>query len=66
MGGTSTDVVRYSGALEHVFESTISEITIQTPQLAISTVAAGGGSMLFWEGKTFRAGPSSAGAIPGK
>ena len=65
VGGTSTDVVRYSGILEHVFESTISEITIQTPQLNIRTVAAGGGSMLFWEKGLFRVGPNSAGANPG-
>ncbi|KAI1610296.1 Hydantoinase B/oxoprolinase-domain-containing protein [Exophiala viscosa] len=65
MGGTSTDVARYAGALEHIFESTIAEVTIQTPQLDINTVAAGGGSMLFWENGLFKVGPSSAGADPG-
>ena len=65
VGGTSTDVVRYSGEFEHVFESTISDITIQTSQLNVNTVAAGGGSMLFWDKGLFKVGPSSAGAKPG-
>ncbi|KAJ5740681.1 Hydantoinaseoxoprolinase N-terminal [Penicillium malachiteum] len=65
MGGTSTDVARYAGALEHIFESTIAQVTIQTPQLDINTVAAGGGSMLFWENGLFKVGPHSAGAHPG-
>ncbi|KAL5334404.1 Hydantoinase B/oxoprolinase-domain-containing protein [Aspergillus crustosus] len=65
MGGTSTDVARYSGALEHIFESTIAEVTIQTPQLDINTVAAGGGSILAWENGLLKVGPSSAGANPG-
>lgn len=65
MGGTSTDVARYAGSLEHIFESTIAQVTIQTPQLDINTVAAGGGSMLFWENGMFKVGPHSAGAHPG-
>ncbi|KFA71071.1 hypothetical protein S40288_05544 [Stachybotrys chartarum IBT 40288] len=65
MGGTSTDVARYSGAFEHIFESTIAEVTIQTPQLDINTVAAGGGSILVWENGLLKVGPSSAGANPG-
>ncbi|CAH0044703.1 unnamed protein product [Clonostachys solani] len=65
MGGTSTDVARYSGSLEHIFESTIAEVTIQTPQLDINTVAAGGGSILSWENGLLKVGPSSAGANPG-
>jgi 5-oxoprolinase (ATP-hydrolysing) len=65
MGGTSTDVARYSGALEHIFESTLAEVTIQTPQLDINTVAAGGGSILSWENGLLKVGPSSAGANPG-
>jgi 5-oxoprolinase (ATP-hydrolysing) len=43
MGGTSTDVSRYGGELEHVFETQTAGVTIQSPQLDISTVAAGGG-----------------------
>lgn len=65
MGGTSTDVSRYGGSLEHVFESTTAEVTIQSPQLDINTVAAGGGSMLFWQNGLFKVGPQSAGANPG-
>lgn len=65
MGGTSTDVARYAGSLDHVFESTIAEVTIQTPQLDINTVAAGGGSILSWENGLFKVGPGSAGANPG-
>lgn len=65
MGGTSTDVARYAGSLEHIFESTLAEVTIQTPQLDINTVAAGGGSILRFESGLLKCGPSSAGADPG-
>ncbi|KAF3762591.1 putative 5-oxoprolinase [Cryphonectria parasitica EP155] len=65
MGGTSTDVSRYGGTLEHVFECTTAEIQIQTPQLDVNTVAAGGGSILFWSNGLFKVGPQSAGAYPG-
>ncbi|EPY52713.1 oxoprolinase [Schizosaccharomyces cryophilus OY26] len=65
MGGTSTDVSRYGGAYEHVFETTTAGVTIQSPQLDINTVAAGGGSRLFWKHGLFVVGPESAGAHPG-
>ncbi|GAB4819425.1 hypothetical protein N2152v2_006471 [Parachlorella kessleri] len=65
MGGTSTDVSRYAGAYEHVFESTTAGVTIQAPQLDINTVAAGGGSRLFFRSGVFQVGPESAGAHPG-
>lgn len=65
MGGTSTDVSRYDGKLEHTFENTISGVTIMAPQLDINTVAAGGGSILFWRHGLFVVGPESAGAHPG-
>ncbi|CAG9792777.1 unnamed protein product [Diatraea saccharalis] len=65
MGGTSTDVSRYAGSLEHVHEATTAGVTIQAPQLDINTVAAGGGSMLFFRSGLFVAGPESAGAEPG-
>lgn len=65
MGGTSTDVSRYAGQLEHVFETTISGVAIQAPQLDIHTVAAGGGSALVLDGGAFRVGPESVGAHPG-
>lgn len=65
MGGTSTDVSRYNGTLEHIFETTTAEVTIQSPQLDINTVAAGGGSILFWRKGLFAVGPESASAHPG-
>ena len=66
MGGTSTDVSRYDGSeFEHVFENTIAGVTLMTPQLDINTVAAGGGSMLFFRNGLFIVGPDSAGANPG-
>jgi 5-oxoprolinase (ATP-hydrolysing) len=65
MGGTSTDVSRFSGRYEHVFTNIVNQIHLSTPQLDISTVAAGGGSMLFWKNSMFVVGPESAGAHPG-
>ncbi|KAH8430648.1 uncharacterized protein LDX57_008311 [Aspergillus melleus] len=65
MGGTSTDVSRYGGQLETVFESTTAGVTIQSPQLDINTVAAGGGSTLQWKNGLFAVGPESASSHPG-
>lgn len=66
MGGTSTDVSRYGqGRYDHVFETTTAGVTIQSPQLDINTVAAGGGSRLFFRNGLFTVGPESAGAHPG-
>ncbi|KAM4064585.1 hydantoinase b/oxoprolinase domain-containing protein [Hirsutella rhossiliensis] len=65
MGGTSTDVSRYAGAYDHVFETTTAGIAIQSPQLDIHTVAAGGGSILGWKNGLFHVGPDSASAHPG-
>ncbi|EHL00432.1 hypothetical protein M7I_3718 [Glarea lozoyensis 74030] len=65
MGGTSTDVSRFGGRYEHVFETTTAGVTIQSPQLDINTVAAGGGSQLFFKNGLFVVGPESAGAHPG-
>ncbi|XP_015431723.1 PREDICTED: 5-oxoprolinase [Dufourea novaeangliae] len=65
MGGTSTDVSRYGGSYEHVYESTTAGVTIQAAQLDVNTVAAGGGSMLFFRSGLFEVGPQSAGAHPG-
>lgn len=64
-GGTSTDVSRFAGSLEHIYETVVSQVSLQTPQLDISTVAAGGGSMLFWKNGMFVVGPESAGSDPG-
>jgi 5-oxoprolinase (ATP-hydrolysing) len=65
MGGTSTDVSRFGGKYEHVFETTTAGVTIQTPQLDINTVAAGGGSILSYRNGLLAVGPESAGAHPG-
>ncbi len=65
MGGTSTDVSRFAGEFDHVFESSTAGVTVQAPQLDINTVAAGGGSMLFFRAGLFAVGPESAGAHPG-
>ena len=66
MGGTSTDVSRFgSNRYDHVFETTTAGVTIQSPQLDINTVAAGGGSRLFFRNGLFVVGPDSAGAHPG-
>lgn len=66
MGGTSTDVSRYGeGKLHHVFETVTAGVTIQSPQLDINTVAAGGGSILSYKNGLFVVGPESAGSEPG-
>ncbi len=65
MGGTSTDVARFDGDYERVYETEVAGVRLRTPMLAIHTVAAGGGSILAFDGARFRAGPGSAGARPG-
>ncbi|WP_321492934.1 hydantoinase B/oxoprolinase family protein [uncultured Desulfobacter sp.] len=65
MGGTSTDVSRFGGDYELVFETETADVRIQAPQLHIKTVAAGGGSRLFFDNGMFLVGPESAGAHPG-
>jgi 5-oxoprolinase (ATP-hydrolysing) len=65
MGGTSTDVSRFDKEYEHIFETEIAGTSIQAPQLNISTVAAGGGSRLFFEKGLYKVGPESSGADPG-
>lgn len=65
MGGTSTDVSHYAGQLERTFTSRIAGVRLQTPMLDIHTVAAGGGSILHFDGSRYRVGPDSAGADPG-
>ncbi|MCI5163121.1 MAG: 5-oxoprolinase, partial [Candidatus Electrothrix sp. AX5] len=65
MGGTSTDVSRFAGEPELTFESCTAGVRIHAPQLDIRTVAAGGGSRLFFDNGMFRVGPESAGAHPG-
>ena len=65
MGGTSTDVSRYGGAFELVHQTETAGIRVQAPQLDIRTVAAGGGSRLFYRNSLFVVGPDSSGAHPG-
>jgi 5-oxoprolinase (ATP-hydrolysing) len=65
MGGTSTDVALYDGAFERAFETEVAGVRIRAPMMAINTVAAGGGSILHFDGARFRVGPDSAGANPG-
>ncbi len=65
MGGTSTDVSRFDGHYERIYENEINGIRIRAPMLAVHTVAAGGGSILFFENARMRVGPESAGASPG-
>ena len=65
MGGTSTDVAHYAGEFERSQETEIAGIRLRAPILNIHTVAAGGGSILRFDGLRFRAGPDSAGANPG-
>jgi len=65
MGGTSTDVALYAGEFERAFETMVAGVRMRAPMMAINTVAAGGGSILKFDGARFRVGPESAGAIPG-
>ncbi len=65
MGGTSTDVALYAGAFERTFETEVAGVRMRAPMMAINTVAAGGGSILHFDGARFRVGPDSAGADPG-
>ncbi|HET9176102.1 MAG TPA: hydantoinase/oxoprolinase family protein, partial [Pseudolabrys sp.] len=65
MGGTSTDVSHYDGAFERAFETEVAGVRMRAPMMLIHTVAAGGGSILHFDGARFRVGPDSAGANPG-
>lgn len=65
MGGTSTDVAHFNGEYEREFETEIAGVRLRSPVMAIHTVAAGGGSIVFFDGTRYRVGPESAGANPG-
>ena len=65
MGGTSTDVSHYAGELEREFETLVAGVRMRAPMMSIHTIAAGGGSILFFDGQRQRVGPDSAGANPG-
>ncbi|HVL76965.1 MAG TPA: hydantoinase B/oxoprolinase family protein [Noviherbaspirillum sp.] len=65
MGGTSTDVSHYAGEFEREFDTQVAGVRLRAPMMSIHTVAAGGGSVLHFDGTRFRVGPDSAGASPG-
>ncbi len=65
MGGTSTDVSHYAGELERELETRVAGVRMRAPMMSIHTVAAGGGSILHFDGARYRVGPDSAGANPG-
>ena len=65
MGGTSTDVSHFAGEFERAFETQVAGVRMRAPMMSIHTVAAGGGSVLSFDGARFRAGPQSASANPG-
>ncbi|AVP57969.1 hydantoinase B/oxoprolinase family protein [Pulveribacter suum] len=65
MGGTSTDVSHFAGEFEREFETQVAGVRMRAPMMSIHTVAAGGGSILSFDGARFRVGPHSAGAHPG-
>jgi 5-oxoprolinase (ATP-hydrolysing) len=65
MGGTSTDVAHFDGTYERAFETEVAGVRMRAPMMRIHTVAAGGGSILHFDGARFRVGPDSAGADPG-
>ena len=65
MGGTSTDVSHFDGEYERAFETEVAGVRMRAPMMLIHTVAAGGGSVLHYDGARFRVGPDSAGANPG-
>jgi 5-oxoprolinase (ATP-hydrolysing) len=65
MGGTSTDVAHFDGEFERTFETQVAGVRLRAPMMLVHTVAAGGGSILRFDGGRFRVGPDSAGADPG-
>ncbi len=65
MGGTSTDVAHFAGQFERAFDTQVAGVRLHAPMMLINTVAAGGGSILHFDGERFRVGPDSAGAQPG-
>jgi 5-oxoprolinase (ATP-hydrolysing) len=65
MGGTSTDVSHYAGEYERVFDTEVAGVRVRAPMMSIHTIAAGGGSVIRFDGARLRVGPESAGADPG-
>ncbi|WP_022982119.1 hydantoinase B/oxoprolinase family protein [Ideonella sp. B508-1] len=65
MGGTSTDVSHFAGEFERAFDTQVAGVRVRAPMMSIHTVAAGGGSVIRFDGARLRVGPESAGANPG-
>jgi 5-oxoprolinase (ATP-hydrolysing) len=65
MGGTSTDVSHYAGEFERAFDTEVAGVRLRAPMMHIHTIAAGGGSIVWFDGGRLRVGPASAGADPG-
>ena len=65
MGGTSTDVSHFAGEFERVFDTEVAGVRVRAPMLSIHSIAAGGGSIVRFDGTRLRVGPESAGADPG-
>ena len=65
MGGTSTDVSHYAGEYERAFDTEVAGVRIRAPMMSIHSIAAGGGSIIRFDGARLRVGPESAGANPG-
>ena len=65
MGGTSTDVSHYAGEYERVFDTQVAGVRVRAPMMSIHSIAAGGGSIIRFDGSRLRVGPESAGADPG-
>ncbi len=65
MGGTSTDVSHFAGEYERTFDTEVGGVRIRAPMMSIHSIAAGGGSIIRFDGARLRVGPESAGADPG-
>jgi 5-oxoprolinase (ATP-hydrolysing) len=65
MGGTSTDVSHFAGEYERAFDTEVGGVRVRAPMMSIHTIAAGGGSIIHFDGARLRVGPDSAGASPG-
>jgi 5-oxoprolinase (ATP-hydrolysing) len=65
MGGTSTDVSHFAGEYERAFETEVGGVRVRAPMMSIHSIAAGGGSIIRFDGARLRVGPESAGACPG-
>ena len=65
MGGTSTDVSHFSGEYERTFDTEVGGVRVRAPMMSIHSIAAGGGSIIRFDGARLRVGPESAAANPG-